>query len=244
MHNFQLARHGRNLGAGLTFSMALLSTPFGVAQAQGVANACGPLVAGSVSEGPYDYRVDRSRIAFIESNHFLPQVQALTGGVSGTIGGELSFLLRHVPNHHKALLLLITYGERLKWVQPSGLIYPYECWYERAIRWKPDDAVARMIYAMYLNKHSRTKDALVQLNSAAAVAGDSGFTHYNVGLVYLEMKEYDLALARAHTAQALGFERTELRDRLKAVGKWKEPAPASADTGAAPNDAAAPAAKP
>lgn len=222
MDHFQPNRHGRHWAAGLTLAIALIGAHSAAAQTQEAANACGPLRAGSVSEGPYDYRVDRGRIAFIESNHFQPQVQALTGGVSGPIGAELDFVLRFVPNHHKALLLLITYGERLKWAQPPGLRYPYECWYERAIRWRADDAVVRMIYAMYLNKRSRTNDALAQLNSATVIAGDSGFTHYNVGLIYLEMKEYDLALAQAHKAQSLGFDRTTLRDQLKAVNKWKD----------------------
>lgn len=214
---------GNRLWAMLALAAAFLFAVSDGAQAQEAASACGPVGVGSVSEGPYDYRVDRNRIAFIESNHFQPQVQALVRGVSGPIGAELDFLLRYVPNHHKALLLLITYGERLKWAQPEGLRYPYECWYDRAIRWRADDAAARMIYAMYLNKRSRAKEALSQLSSATVIAGDNGFTHYNIGLVYLEMKAYDLALTQAHKALSLGFDRTALRDRLKAANKWREP---------------------
>jgi tetratricopeptide (TPR) repeat protein len=212
-----------NLSAILAVAVVLLISNT-AAKAQEAENACGPVGIGSVSEGPYDYRVDRKRVEFIESNHFQPQVQALIRGVSGPIGAELDFLLRHVPNHHKALLLLITYGEKLKWTQPNGLRYPYECWYERAIRWQPNDAVVRMIYAIYLNKRSRANDALSLLKSAADLAGDNGFTQYNVGLIYLEMKQYDLALAQAHKALSLGFNRPALRDGLQAAGKWTEPA--------------------
>ena len=79
-----------------------------------------------------------------------------------------------------------------------------------------------MIFATYLNKHARRPEALEQLSQAAKIGADNGFTHYNVGLVYLEMKEYDLAVAEAHRAQSLGFERPELRDQLTAAGKWKE----------------------
>jgi len=188
------------------------------------ANACGAI--GPLSEGPYDYRTERTRVAFIEGNHFQPQVEALVGGVSGPIGAELHYMLIYVPNHPRVLLALIRYGEKLKWVQAPGLKYSYECYFDRAIRFRPDDAIVRMIYATYLNKFSRTSEALSQLAYAAHVANDDGFAHYNVGLIYLDMKRYDLALAEAHKASALGFERPELRDKLKAAGKWQEPVPA------------------
>lgn len=218
------------------------ATHTGKAQSQEAANACGPVGRGSVSEGPYDYRARNQRIAVIESNHFAPQVQALVRGQTSTIGGDLSFVLNFVPNHHKALLLLITYGEKLQWTHPPLLRYPYECYYERAIRWRPDDPMVRMIYAMYLNKRSRPNDALQQLRIAAALAGDNGFTQYNIGLIYLEMKQYDPALIQAHKAQALGFDGIALRDGLKASGKWKEPPADAEGTAATPASALAPAA--
>jgi len=187
-------------------------------------NRCGAI--GPLSEGPYDYRTDRQRVTFIEGNHFQPQVEALVGGVSGPIGAELNYMLLYVPNHPRVLLALIRYGQKLKWAPAPGLRYHYECYFDRAIRFRPDDTVVRMIYATYLNKFSRTSEALSQLAYAADVAKDDAFTHYNIGLIYLDMKRYDLALAQAHKASSLGFERPELRDKLKAAGRWKEPMPA------------------
>jgi len=239
----QSTRSRRLLRAVLSVAVVLSGAAHNAeAQSQVSVSACGPVGVGSTTEGPYDYRVDHKRIRFIESNHFNPQVQALIKGQSSSIGGDLSFLLTFVPNHHKALLLLITFGERLKWTQPYLLKYPYECWYDRAIRWRPDDPLVHMIYAMYLDKRSRPNDALPELRTAAALAGDNGFTQYNIGLIYLEMKQYDLALTQAHKAQALGFDRPALRDGLKAAGKWQEPPADSEGTAATPASASAPAA--
>lgn len=217
----------------------LLALPPASVQAQSV---CGRIGEGSVTTGPYDYRTDRKEVEFIEGNHFQPQVQALIGGVSGRIGDELNYLLTHVPNDHKALLVLMTYGEKLKWAPAPGLRYSYECYYERALRWRNDDAIAHMIYATYLNKFARTKEALEQLAYASKLPEATGFTQYNIGLIYLDMKQYELALAQAQKAQALGFERAELRDGLKAVGKWRESPQAT--TNAAASEPAASAVKP
>ncbi len=81
-----------------------------------------------------------------------------------------------------------------------------------------------MLYAQYLHKHKRTPEALAQLQVASDLAKDNGFTHYNIGLVYFEMGQYDLALAQAHKAKALGFDQPELAQMLTAKNQWKEPA--------------------
>jgi tetratricopeptide (TPR) repeat protein len=54
-----------------------------------------------------------------------------------------------------------------------------------------------------------------------AAAADNAFTQYNIGLIYFDLKNYEKALEQAHKAEELGFGRTELRDRLKKVGRWK-----------------------
>jgi hypothetical protein len=218
------ARHLLTASTAAAAWCALALVPQHVLGQVAQVNACGPLGAPLVASGPYDYQTDRKMVTFIEGNHFQPQVEALVGGVSGTVGAELNFMLLHIPNHPRVLLALVRYGEKLKWVSPPGLQFPYECYFDRAIRFRPDDAMVRMIYATYLNKFSRTSDALSQLAYASNVAKDDAFAHYNVGLIYLDMKQYDLALAEAHKALSLGFPRPELRDRLKAAGKWREPA--------------------
>ena len=204
--------------------------------AQGTEGACGnPFSNGTA--GPFDYRVEQGAARrMVESNHFTPNVESLVRGNTGSVGSEITFTLRAFPNHHRALVAMMNLGEKLKTNEPRGAGYSVECFFIRALTFRPDDTVARMIYAKFLASKGRKPEALSQLESTTQQAGDNGFTHYNLGLIYLELNEFDRALAQAHRALALGFAKTELQQRLQAAGKWREPAaesPAAAPSAAA-----------
>lgn len=206
------------------------------AYAQVNADYCGSLANNF---GPYDYRADKhaqglgdqlpytEKRKLVEGAHFTSRVESLIGAQSshqiGPPGGDLDYTLRAFPNHHRALLSVMRYGEKTGSQRPAGLRYDVECYFERAIRFKPDDAIARMLYSTYLTKNKRLPEAVAQLEQATTIAGENAFTHYNIGLTYFDMKIYDKALARAHRALELGFERIELRDLLKNAGQWQEP---------------------
>ena len=61
-----------------------------------------------------------------------------------------------------------------------------------------------------------------QLEDAAKLAGDNAFTHYNIALVYFDLKHFDKSLAHAHISYGMGMQRPELREQLKRVDKWRE----------------------
>ena len=187
--------------------------------AQAEPNPCGNLANGY---GPYDYRKDKDKLPIVENHHFVPHVEALIRGVSGPIGGELDYTLRAFPNHHRALVAVTRYGDRLKTPKPPGANYTVECYFDRAMRFAADDNVVRILFAQYLGKQGRTDEAVSQLETAAAKAPDAGFTQYNIGLVYFEMGKHERALAQAHRAMTLGFARPELQAILEKIGKWQE----------------------
>ena len=191
------------------------------AAAQNNAAGCGDLKNGY---GPFDYRTNRAQLPVVEEHHFTPEIEALIRGNTGSIGGDLNYTLRAFPNHPRALLAMMRLGEKLKTPEPYGSHYSIECWFDRAVRFRPDDVIVRMLYSTYLGKQGRVADANKELGIAAAYAKDNAFTHYNIGLHYFDLKNYDQALVEAHKAIALGFPRTALRDRLQSVGKWTEPA--------------------
>lgn len=200
---------------------------------------CGPITNAF---GPFDYRVERgNNLNLVEGAHFTPGVEALVSANTGYIGGDLDYTLRAFPNHHRALMSVMRYGEKKKNQHPTDLRYSVECYFERAIRFRPDDDIARMLYSMYLTKGNRTAEAIQQLDIAAANAEgkDNPFTHYNLGLSYTDLKEYAKAEAQAHKAYAMGFLQPELKNRLKALGKWTDaPTDNPEDSAAAPADAA------
>lgn len=190
--------------------------------AQAGNSACGPL---GNTFGPFDYRTERGeKLHLVEGAHFLPYIEALVRGKTNvTPGPDIDYTLRAFPNNHRALLAMMRLGEKENTPQPKGSRYTVECWFERAVQFRPDDTTVRLIYSTYLSKNKRVPEAIAQLEYATTSAKDNPFTHYNIGLVYFDIKIYDKALTQAHRALALGFVRTELRDQLERVGKWQEP---------------------
>lgn len=189
--------------------------------------------------GPWDYRVDRGEpLRLVENAHFTPMVEGLIRGHTTTLPGpDLAYTLRAFPNHHRALIATARLADRLNTPQPSGMDYSIDCWYLRAITFKPDDLTARMLYASWLGKHKRRDEAIQQLKFVEIKSIDNPFTSYNVGLVYLEVEEFEAALRMARRAETLGMQRQELKDALKAAGKWSdvpETAGAAASAASAP----------
>ena len=192
--------------------------------------------------GPFDYRTERNgKLQIVEHYHFAPEVEALIKGESSYIGDDLDYVLMTSPNHHRALLAMVRYAERNKTTQAPNMKYTVDCYFDRAIRFQPDDTVVREMYAEYLVKQSRADDARKQLEAADHYAADNAISHYNIGLIYFGLKDYDKALAQAQTSARLGYERPELRQMLQGVGKWKEPpaTPASGPASAAAASASA-----
>ncbi len=228
----------RFLCAGLLFGA-------GLAQAQGTAAEmrCEFGNLHNDGAGPYDYRTERRALPVVERRHFTPRVEALMSGESTTNPGpDLRYTLNKFPNHHRALMSLIRLGEKLNAERDPEMPQSIPCYFERALAFRPDDTLVRLIYATYLGKRQRVDQALQQLALAQKDAGDNGITHYNLGLVYSDLKRYDEALASAHRAMALGVERGELRDRLQKAGKWSEPAVAAQAAASAPAEKVEPAA--
>lgn len=194
-----------------------------MALAQIAESECGTLANGY---GPYDYRTSKGPILdMVEPFHFPPQVEMLIKGNSGYIGGDIDYTLRAFPNHHRALMTVMRYGEKTKSAKPPNMQYTVNCYFDRAIRFRPDDAIARMLYSIYLAKNNRTPEAIQQLDMAAngAETLENPFTHYNLGLNYFDLKEYDKSATQAYKAYGMGFLQPALKDKLKSVGKWTEP---------------------
>ncbi|MCK7493606.1 MAG: hypothetical protein MZW92_21425 [Comamonadaceae bacterium] len=94
----------------------------------------------------------------------------------------------------------------------AGAAFTVDCYYQRAVRYAPDDTVARALYAQFLAKQGRKDAAVQQLVLATEHAGDNPLSHFNIGLVLLDVGEYDRAVVSARRARDLGYPRTELVD--------------------------------
>jgi tetratricopeptide (TPR) repeat protein len=201
--------------------------------AQAVASGCGSL---GNAFGPFDYRSDHyipedtfrshaAQLNIVERAHFTPEVEALLRGKSSAIGEDIGYTLRAFPNHHRALYSMARLGEKLKTDKPEGSLYTVECWFRRAIAWRQEDNIVRLLYAKFLVDSGRRDDAAKQLTVVESNAKQNAFTLNNIGLIYFDMKDYDKALTFAHKAYDLGMGGTTLKDLLVTVGKWSDAKP-------------------
>jgi len=215
--------HHRQVSRYLTFicaaTLALVMTANSTAQ---TVPGCGTL-SSSGQYGPFDYRKDRDKLPIVDNAHFTTEIESLIRGKTSSVGAELDYTLRAFPNHHRALLAMMRLSERDKDPKPHGSNYTISCWFLRAVQFKPDDVVVRMLYAKFLAKSNQLAEAIQQLDIADGYAKDNAFTHYNIGLHFFDLKEYDKALIQAHKAIEYGYDSLALRERLQGVEKWRDP---------------------
>lgn len=174
--------------------------------------------------GPYDYRsATAQQRKLVESAHFTPEAEQLREAPTGSLGSDIKYTLSVFPNHPRALLAMERLVIKEKRNPASGAKYTIECFYERAMRFKPDDHIPRLFYVNFLIRNKKHDEARIHLDYVAESTRDDAFAQFNTGMLYMDMKEYDKALVQAHRVIALGFNRRELRDRLAAVDRWVEP---------------------
>lgn len=169
-----------------------------------------------------DYRSGGARLELVERFHFTPEVENLIKGKSSPIGSDIDYTLRHFPNHHRALMAMTKLALREKSPRASNAHYSVECYFDRAIRFKPDDGMVLMIYGIYLSKLGNSDRAIEQLNKALRLQPDNANINYNLGLIYFQKKDYEPAKTYAKKAYELGFPLPGLKNKLTAAGKWDD----------------------
>ncbi|MES2758013.1 MAG: tetratricopeptide repeat protein [Pseudomonadota bacterium] len=185
-------------------------------------NYCGDL---KNAYGPFDYRTRAEHVEnfyLVEMAHFTPEVENGIKGSTGLIGGDLDYTLRAIPNHHRALAALARVAVRTKSLQVPGTKWPVECYFERAMRFQPDDGGAKAEYGNYLYALGKADKAFPLFREAAEMSPDNPTINYNLGLAYFQKKDYDNSLLYAKKAYALGFPLPGLKNKLAAAGKWND----------------------
>lgn len=215
--------HERRLATRILAFLCVL-TWSATAQAANVTGApgnCGDLTNGF---GPFDYRspTDRQNLGVVEKHHFNAHVESLTRGVTGTLGGDIDYTLRAFPNHVRALGAMSRLALRDRTARPAGANYSIECYFDRALRFRPKDGLVYMVYGDHVAKTGQIDKAIELLKHAAELEPNNATAIYNLGLMYFNKKDYDQALVHAQKAYELGFPLPGLKNKLNAVGKWSE----------------------
>ncbi|TWI62978.1 tetratricopeptide repeat protein [Pseudoduganella lurida] len=186
--------------------------------------------------GPFDYRTPPpDALHLVESAHYTEDVAQGVRGNTSTVGGDLDYTLRAFPNHAPALATLAQVALRTKATTLPGANYAVECYFERAVRFQPDDGITWGAYGQYLYRLGQRGRALPLLEKAAALAPDNASLNYNLGIAYAAEKRYDRAVAYAKKAYRMNIPLAGLRNTLVAAGQWDgkvEALPANADEAA------------
>jgi tetratricopeptide (TPR) repeat protein len=191
-------------------------------QAREVPPHCGNLAAPGTQIYDYTNPEDKKMLATVEAFHFTSDVENLRAGATGTIGADLNYTLLMFPNHHRALAAMGTLAHREKILKPKGAQFSIECFFDRAIRFKPNDAMVRMVYATYLLQAAQTDRATEQYRVAVDLQPEDPTINYNLGLLYMKKKDYAQAKTYAKKAYDLGFPLPGLKNQLIQAGKWDD----------------------
>jgi Tfp pilus assembly protein PilF len=200
----------------LALSSILLSS---ASAAPASPDACPPYVRTNPG-GDYMNPTDRAGLGVVEEYHFTPAVRGLVRGSTGALGDDIGYVLEHFPNHHGALAAMARLAQREKTGRPKGASLTVLCYFERAVRFAPQDATVRTLYGGYLLAAGREADALEQMQAAVRLSPDDAAANYNLGLLYMRRKQYDLARDHAAKAYAAGFPLPGLKRQLQAAGHW------------------------
>lgn len=180
---------------------------------------CGDVFTNAT--GPFDYTnaEDRTRtvaagVPIVERFHFTRDIEALNGDEKFILE-NLDYTLRAVPNHHRALNAVGRYDiERGIPTRRRSA----QCWFERALRFRPEDGVVWQIYANYKARKGHTEEALEAYGRAKQINPDSVEVDYNLGLLYLKLGQYEKARESARVAYAGNYPLEGLRRKLAEKG--------------------------
>ena len=200
------------------------------------ADLCGGPLNNNNFNRPLDYTSNQdkygfgegrnNKLALVEDNHFNSDVEMLIDGMHGPLPGDIHYTLTHFPNHHRALHSMAKWhlqnpnpkdeecGGCVSWLLPA------ECYFTRAITFKPEDPMRYYILGLYLHQNKDLDRALAAYDDALTLGAESAEIYYNMGLLFIDREEYEAARIHAEKAYAMGAPFPGLRNKLKRAGEW------------------------
>ena len=169
------------------------------------ANQCVPPPPGTF--GPFDYTSAEGQrnLKLVEDYHFTPNIEALVSGNSASIEQNLNYTLQRFPNHHRALYSVANYytfskNKHRKSVPELNLL-SFECYATIAKLFAPHDHMVPFIVGLYYHNNEKYQEALVEFKEAEKWLPDNPDVLYNLGLLYLDLGNIDLAAQYAEKVQ-------------------------------------------
>jgi tetratricopeptide (TPR) repeat protein len=171
-----------------------------------------------VTTQTYDVNDSASAVPIhtVETNHFTPDVEHLLKGQTAPLPLDIAFVLRYIPNHYRALSAMANW--QLKNRVPADMqsrVWTVDCYFERALVWRPNDPKVHFVYAIYLQKAARLADAVQEYAQAERLGASDAEFYYNRGLLEFDLGRLDAAREDADRAYSLGYPLLGLHHKLQ-----------------------------
>lgn len=180
---------------------------------------CMAMTHASAGE-PYNYYVpapDRL-LENVEKYHLQQGIDKIKKGQFEYAWSEFAFMLHYFPNHPLALQHISSLSRQIE-KTPRAQKY-----FDRAIKLYPQESTTYALYGIFMHKIENYGEAITQYQQAIQLDGTPAEYHYNLGLSYLALEQYDNAYHCAQKAYDLGYPLSGLKNQLVAEGAWKSKA--------------------
>lgn len=152
----------------------------------------------------------------VEKYHLSQGIDKFKQGKYEYAWSEFAFMLHYFPNHPKALKLI---GElSIQMENPSRA----ERYYETALRLFPDESETHAVYGIFLHRLEKYTQATEAYQRAIALNDKAVDYHYNLGLAYYALNDFEKAHAQATIAYNKGYPLPGLKDKLKQANAWPD----------------------
>lgn len=179
--------------------------------------------------GPFDYRhATKSEKKLVEGVHFDEHYQAYKigkkkfkkkhDGIIETPAAGFGYTLWAFPNHYMALAAVEDLGAKQKSEKLDGLPLRVHCYFQRAVKFVPNDGIVRALYAYYLARRNEPMKAENQITEAINLQPDNMNIRVYVATAYMEMGKPEKAIEHAKAAYASGYPFPGLKQRIEKAG--------------------------
>jgi len=163
----------------------------------------------------------------VEGAHFTKGVQTGKYGNTGGLEFDLDYVLKKFPNHASALIVMAELQQKPKFESRrkkdrADLLWPTtECYFFKAMQLQPNDASVHLVIAIYYHRNKNYKIADRHYQLSKQLIPHNPESHYNHGLLLVELGEYEKALESAKRAMQLGYPLQGLKGKLVKAGAWQ-----------------------
>jgi len=193
----------------------------------------GPFDFADASSSAWTGEAPRGRIRQVENVHFQPEMEKLNLKLFSIdrLTDEFHYTLRVFPNHPRALLAMSKLERMAGGKLPQRTATQFtpkitaDCFFDRAIRFRPNDKAVRMVHGIHLQQRGKQKEALAEYELAESLGEDGPNFYYNLGLLHADMKNWDKAYEYGIKAERAGFMLPGLRGKLERAGRPLPPVP-------------------